>query len=512
MGQFRFTVPPAQREGLNLWGLDLWNAAYVCGSEGIPWEGRVGLNDGILTIQRTVDDSGRLYIPYPVAPGGPLATLSTCSLPQTERPGRPTQEPRLLPLELARGECFRLRNQADLWRRAGLQSSAAERQQLQTATDAFLRAASHRGAAEEVGAAADVAIHQLYQAGEQLVDCYSRQAIEYRQQTEGRLATLLGANVAAASAGEVIGGPLQQPLLSAFNTVQIPLGWGTVETDAGKVDFAPYDRMFQWAMASGLRTIAGPLLDFRPRMLPHWSYLVEDDFISLVEAVESYVERAVLRYHGRVTLWHATAGLNTPGPMTLDEEQVMRLAVAVIHTIRRVDPRTPVLISVDQPWGEYLARERDGISPLHFADALIRSNLGVAGIGLEMRMNYTAPGSLPRSLLDLSQHIDRWASLGLPLLVQLAMPASGGTDPLATQAAKVIPLGPEGRTTPQLQAELAARWVRALIAKGVVHGIVWDSWDDRYPHSMPHAGLIDPSGKPRPLLDALTALRKKLLT
>lgn len=506
MGQFRFTVPPDQ---LKL--LDLWDAAYVCGSEGVPWEGRVSLNDGILTIQRTVDDSGRLSIPYPVSPDGPLATLSTCSLPQTERQGRGPSEARLLPLELARGECFRLRNQADLWRRAGLQPSEEQLQQLQGGTDAFLRAASHRGSIAEVGRAANEAIHQLHIASEMLVDCYSSQAIEYRQQTEGRLGTLLGANVAAAAAGELLGGPLQQRFLDTFNTIGIPIGWGAVETDAGKVDFGPYDKMFDWAVASGLRVIAGPLLDFRPRMLPHWSYLVEDDFIALVEAVENYVERAVLRYRGRVTLWHATAGLNTPGPMTLDEEQVMRLAVAVIHTIRRIDPRTPVLISVDQPWGEYLGNQREGISPLHFADALIRSNLGVAGIGLEMRMNYAGSGTLPRTLLDLSQHIDRWATLGLPLLVQLAMPAAAEADPMATQTAKVIPLGPGGKTTPALQAELATRWIRTLIAKGVVHGIVWDGWDDRYPHSLPHAGLIDPSGKPRPLLDNMTALRQQLL-
>lgn len=126
-------------------------------------------------------------------------------------------------------------------------------------------------------------------------------------------------------------------------------------------------------------------------------------------------------------------------------------------------------------------------------------------------MNYAGAGSLPRSLLDLGQQIDRWSSLGLPLLVQMAMPAAGGPDADAVRGCDVIPLGPDGKTDAAMQRELGIRWVRTLIAKGVVHGILWDGWDDRYPHTMPHSGLIDAAGRPRPLLEGLIALRQKLL-
>jgi hypothetical protein len=327
------------------------------------------------------------------------------------------------------------------------------------------------------------------------------------------LGTLIGASAGPAAMTQVLSsGPHAKLYQDAFNSVGIALSWGAVETGAGKIDFAPYDAMFDWASSAGLRVVAGPLLDFQHKLMPNWMYLYEDDFEALVESVESYVERVVYRYVGRVNLWHATAGLNTPGPIGLDEEKVMRLAVAVIHTIRRADPRTPVLISVDQPWGEYIGGERDGISPLHFADALIRSNLGVAGIGLELRMNYANGGSLPRTLLDFGQQIDRWAGLGLPLLVQLAIPAASGPDPQAIRSCDVIPLGSQGKTTAELQARMAMRWLQTMLAKGVVHGVLWEGWDDRYPHIMPHAGLIDASGNPRPLLELITRLRRELLT
>jgi hypothetical protein len=285
-----------------------------------------------------------------------------------------------------------------------------------------------------------------------------------------------------------------------------------METAAGRCDFAAFDRLVEWAAGHSLRIIGGPLLNFQTKLVPDWIYLYENDFQSLVESVETYVEQAVLRYNGQVHLWHAVAGLNTPGPLPLDEEQVMRLAVAVIHTIRRIDPRTPVLISVDRPWGEYLGGARDGISPIHFADALIRSNLGVSGIGLELRMNYDSIGSLPRSLLDFGQQIDRWANLGLPLLAQLVFPAGRGADAQAIRPCDVIATGAQDAVSAELQAELAVEWIETMLAKGVVHGVLWEGWDDRFRHIMPHSGLIDQAGRPRPLLQRLTQLRRELLT
>lgn len=509
MGQFRFVVPEEQ-----LSQLQMWQSAYICGIEGVPWEGRVSLENGILTVDRSVDDSGRLYIPFATGAAGPATTMSTCSLRQTGtvRTTSGGNSAHILPLELARGECFRLRNQADMWRRAGLQLDQTQLARLDQSTDAFLRAACARGSLEQVSAAATDSIYQLVAAGEMLADCYNRQALAYRKQNERQLATLVGASASPQALQEVIaGGPQADLYRRAFNTVGIPIGWGDLETSSGRVDFSAFDSQFEWAANNGMRVIAGPLLNFQPKQVPEWLYLYDGDFQSLVESVEGLVERTVRKYMGRVNLWHATAGLNTAGPIALDEEQVMRLAVAVIHTIRRIDQRTPVLISVDQPWGEYLGAERDGISPLHFADALIRSNLGVSGIGLELRMNYASAGSLPRSLLDFGQQIDRWATLGLPLLVQMSIPAATGPDPQAIRACDVIPLGPKGTTTAEMQARMAMRWIQTMLAKGVVHGVLWEGWDDRKPHPLPHCGLIDNEGKPRPLLESLCKLRQELL-
>ncbi len=103
---------------------------------------------------------------------------------------------------------------------------------------------------------------------------------------------------------------------------------------------------------------------------------MEDDFEAFLEAVTQFAERTVTKFRGSVHLWNCAAGLNTPGPLEIDDEKAMRLAVGILQAVRRTDPNTPAIITFDQPFGEYLAKHGEGISPLHFADALVRSGLG----------------------------------------------------------------------------------------------------------------------------------------
>jgi len=55
------------------------------------------------------------------------------------------------------------------------------------------------------------------------------------------------------------------------------------------------------------------------------------------------------------------------GDLVFSEEQRLRLAVAMIEVVREASSRTPVVISFDQPWAEYLATDDYDLSPLHFA-------------------------------------------------------------------------------------------------------------------------------------------------
>jgi hypothetical protein len=107
--------------------------------------------------------------------------------------------------------------------------------------------------------------------------------------------------------------------------------------------------------------------------------------------------------------------------------------------------------------------------------------------------------------------IDRWATLGMPLLVQLVAPGATGADTNATAPTEVLNYLEENEDASAGQLRLASGMIRTLLAKHIVHGIVWDSWNDAEPHVMTHGGLVGPKGQPRPLLEFLTRLRQDYL-
>ena len=498
MGQFHFDVPEAASDFVKK---SLWNDAYICGIEGVPWQSQNRFDGARLTITRGIESSGKLFIACPLEGMG-YRTLSTCSL-------RPLDgEAHLLPLELARGSCFRARIQSDAWQRAGLTLSDEFVSLLEEGTDRFLDAAQRRGDPERACEASMEAVHLLERALADLGECYAVQSIAFRKQREPQIGTLLAGTVIPPAP---TGSASSDQFCAAFNSAAIRLSWADIEMDSGRFDYESAEESIRHCSSKGMRIIGGPLIDFRERLLPHWLYLLEDDFDGFLASVTNFVEKTVERFRGSVQLWNCATGLNTPGPLDLDDEQVMRLSVGILQTVRRTDPNTPAIMSFDQPFGEYLAKSRDGISPLHFADALVRSGLGMAGIGLELRINYAVDATLPRSAVDMGQMIDRWATLGMPMLVQLTVPGAEGVDANALAPSDVLQYESQRTDGGSEQLRIAGPLIRTLLAKHIVHGVVWDGWSDQAPHVMSHSGVLDGDGHPRPLLEYLTRVRREFL-
>jgi hypothetical protein len=157
--------------------------------------------------------------------------------------------------------------------------------------------------------------------------------------------------------------------------------------------------------------------------LPDWLFL-DDDFEEVQSSVLEFIEAVAQRYRGKVNLWHVAARMNQDGAFEYSEEQRLRLVVEAVDRVRSADPRTHQIVSFDQPWGEYIARKDQELTPLHFADTLVRGELGLAGVGLEINYGYWPGGTLPRDALEVSRHIDRWSQLGVPLMAFLSVPAA----------------------------------------------------------------------------------------
>jgi hypothetical protein len=288
------------------------------------------------------------------------------------------------------------------------------------------------------------------------------------------------------------------------------LSWAKVEPEDGRWDWRIADAQIQWAIAQGFRVAAGPIYEPSLAALPQWLYLWENDLDRLLSFVTRQVQQVASRYTGHVHLWHASARSNIADPLPIGDDAKLRLMITAVETIRRLDQRTPIVVSFDQPWGERLSRSEPELSSLHFADALIRADLGIAGLALEINLGYAMVGTLPRDLVAINQQIDRWSMFGLPLIVFLTAPSAATADPVALAKCKCL----GGRTgVPDIgsQVEVVQRLVPLLLAKQSVQGIFWNQLQDARPHDYPHGGLIDAAGNIKPAVGALAAIRQQHL-
>ena len=493
MGLMRFHVP----SGLSL-PAEVADRAYLVGPDQIPWRSRIeSVSPTELVLEREASDSGQFFIPWTVAGRGELM-LGTATL--VER-----AEPYLLPVELARGKLNRIRNLAAEWGDGGLEIPTDVLASIRQASQVFAQAAGSQHDVELASRHAQQVLQLAIEIGERLADCYVQHAAALRASAGQPLDTLLGVNLAHDPPRR----PWEKRLRATFNSAWVPLNWMHVEAEESDPDWSTYDEQIAWCRKAGFRICGGPLLQLDHRGLPDWLCLWEGEFENLLPIVGDYVKAAVDRYQGKIHLWHCAARINGRSILSLSDEDKLRLVVHAIEVIRARDEETPVMVSFDQPWGEYLSRVESDLSPLHIADALVRSGLGISAIGLELNIGYHPLGTAVYDVLDISRKIDHWSLLGLPLIIQLTVPSSSADDPQSRQAshATIRDAGPADDGDPQ------AAWLRRhlplLISKPAVRGIVWNQLRDAAPHDFPHGGLLDVKDREKPALAYLRKTREQ---
>jgi hypothetical protein len=488
----RFLVPSPERLGAHA-----ADRVYMAGYDQVPWPCRVRWCGTELVIERDVSDSGKVYIPWSVNGHGEL-TLCTATLMVRKRPYHAV-------VELARGKLNQVRNQAAAWAAEGLAIPPEFEQRLQRAQAHFSQAATRQDDPAAAAVHAEQAIVEALAAGETLVAAFAKQSLALRIRHWGRLPLLLSVRLPA----QPLSQEMQSLAASCSRAANVALVWRDVEQREGGYQWDVFDSQVQWCAAAGLRLHAGPLIQLDELGVPDWLWLWEGDFDNLSSCVIDYVETAVNRYRGKVDLWHVAARVNAPHGLALSEEDCLRLTARAVDAAHRTDPHTPVVVRFDQPWAEYMGRSGHELSPLHFADALVRAGISLGGIGLELNLGYYPCGSSLRDRLELNRLIDLWSLLGLPLHVFLTVPADGSPDPHARRKCQPLPATGPGWNA-QTQAEWAQELYELLLAKSYVQSITWNQLTDAGPHELPHAGLIDPTGKPRPALDVLARWNQEL--
>ena len=492
MGSMRFVVPRRDR-----FAADAVERAYFAGLDDVPWQSRTQWTDEGLVLRRAEGDSGSFHIPYRV-PGHGELMLSTGSLMERDQAYH-------LPVELARGTVNRVRNQLALWQPAGLSTPDEVARDLALASQKLGQAATTRAHDPlEADHLAEQSLTACIGAMSRLAAAYSQQAFSTRQQQSAQALTLLGVNLG----GSLLKEHVLKQIIGTFNAATIPLVWRDIESREGKQDWTLCDRQIDWCRAHGLKICGGPLLELDRWSLPDWLYLWEGDDENLTTFIADHIRGVVERYRGKVHLWNCASRLNVGDVLGLSEEQRLRLAVLAVETVKQADPRTPIVISIDQPWAEFMNQQATELSPIYFADALVRADLGLAGLALELNVGYYPEGTQPRDVLDVSRHLDRWACLGVPLLMNVTVPSASGPDSGARKASEPIAFQ-EGGLSAASQAQWAREFLPLLLAKQPIQGVFWNQLLDSKPHDYAHGGLYDEKDQPKATLDELAALRQK---
>lgn len=488
MGLIRFLVFPEEL-------LAEWpevHRAYISGLDGRIYPTRVEVSDNVVTCRRPHSESGKLHVPWPVAGQG-RPVLTTASL-------REREEPYLLPLELARGKLSILREQLAAWQMLQMQVPESFASIQHQAFQAFSRAAAAAQSDQMLASRlAGESIVEACRAADVLVDAYIEQRLAMRRHAVGHAPTLLGCALdpRVADADNAAG------FFDVFNSAVVPIEWRLIEPKEGQYEWELTDKLIAACADRRVVVRGGPLIDLGPGGLPEWLSPWQTDFINMQSFVCDYIETAVSRYAGRIRIWETSAHANTGVALGLGEENRLALAARALEAASRTDSDCQFFIRVDQPWSEYQARGQHRLSAFQFVDALVRSNIGLQGVNLEIAVGYRPRGSLMRDRLSFSRLIDYWSQLGIQLHVTLAIPSSEEPDPQAEPDLETDDTGWGGAWTESTQAARASELVRLLMAKPAVTGVFWAHYHDAASHRFPHAGLIRADGAPKPVWEII---------
>src|SRR5262249_5679901 len=136
-----------------------------------------------------------------------------------------------------------------------------------------------------------------------------------------------------------------------------------------------------------------------------------------------FVQALVRRYHPRIRRWFLTRASNCSSSVHITEHAMLWLNLRLAQTVRQAAPHAEVVVDITRTWGVSLALEDREHSPFVFADTLLRSEINLTALEIELVMGLPGRESYLRDLLDTSRLLDYYSLLGAPLRVSLAYPS-----------------------------------------------------------------------------------------
>jgi hypothetical protein len=246
--------------------------------------------------------------------------------------------------------------------------------------------------------------------------------------------------------------------------------------------------------------------------LPDWMFIWENDFETVRDLAFEHVRKLVARYRKAVSLWNVAAGLATNRAFTLTFDQMTELTRLLVMQVKNAIPNARTLVTITQPFGEYLAKSPTSVSPLFYADTITQAGITVDAFALELEMGVPQHGMWMRDLFQISALLDRLATLNRPIFITAVVaPGRHTPDPSDRSEGHMDP-AQAGRWRRDWDPMLQADWMEAVyqvaLSKPFVESVAWSDLADQN-QTVPGGGLLDDMFQPKPAFERLQQLRER---
>ncbi len=278
------------------------------------------------------------------------------------------------------------------------------------------------------------------------------------------------------------------------NGTILPNFWRWIEYERGQYRWEPLDKIIEFSQRHEMKVKSFAIYWGGIGGTPPWFRNL--NFDEKMQALENWTTDLVSRYRGRIAAWEIVNEMHDWGfanPSRLSHEQALNLTKFVSDLVGDLDPQIPRVINHCCIWGEYLQKGTSGgpWCPLTYLEDVKAAGIEFEGIGLQ----YYDPH---RDLMECVQHLDRYLTFGKEIYITEMGTPSDPRGREETRTGRIDPyVGWRGPWTPERQAKWVEYWYTSAASRPQVKLLNWWDFDDERAF-IPHAGLLDENGHPKP--------------
>jgi hypothetical protein len=477
--------------------LDL-SGALVFGQDRIPVRADLTFADGKITCIKRSPGACGLALCWEAGRSGRVV-LSTTRLPERD-------QPYVLSVELVRGHLARMAQKLEDWGLYDFASAQEHLEEFRAVRDKFIESLKQTSNAEASRLAVD-ALDQAVTLGEKLALFHAEILLSRRRSVR---AVRFGCRLDLFSMSEGYNGRINE----AMDFVSIPTPWKHTEPKEHQYHWTQIDQWITWAAKNRRRVHAGPLVSFETNQIPEWIYIWEHDYEALRDLIYEHVQKVVRRYAKQVRVWNVVSGIHACNSFNLTFDQLMELTRMSCLLVKKLAPKSQVMIDLAMPFGEYYARNQRTIPPMLYADMAVQSGVKFDAFGLQILQGVGVEGHYVRDLMQLSDLVDELVSLGKSIhITSCQVPSDASSDTWDHWSGEHEPAEGGMWHSPwsqRLQAEWLQAFARVAISKPYVESLCWQDLADYEGHFLPHGGLCKNNMEPKLAFTELKNFRAKL--